>query len=932
MFWKLTLPRGVFQIAVTVAITWLVVAKLLLPYTNLSFSSFQSTYEDVALDFLGSPKAYIILLTTAWLAAYGNLVYGWDYNGIMVPSLLALTWFAPGSLLRSIIEALILMQLTKWVLRAPVIRHFNVEGPRKLATVFLVGFLFKFAAGWMLHVWFPSVRLTDYFGFGYVLTSLLAVKMLTIKKIGRVLFPSVAVSLVGFLLGSGIGLALHILFPDATRESAAPPQVARAVAEQPWAHSHSALTAIAARTRYIEPPLPRLQQTQLVGLWTSVDRWLAHSASLRAHAQNVKSATQAVLQQASRLQMQVVMSDDGKSLAIVEAGEAIASHHGFESLVLWPGRSGPVLVVGRAASQRGLIDVAYSLCTSLLCRAVMVGGYDEGSVVGQGASGRLIANVARQAFAGASVLVVEMATSKPSADSGVAELYVQETLGAEVNLGALRQVLSAAQAGDVVLHWRAPPAGAARVTRAGGRGFATLLVPEAAAYRLGCAQSSSAQADGTLVSWLHVLPGLLDPQVPLACKEMLAQQLGMATTVLANGYGLNESAMVFSGAGPRRWFTVVVPAASIRAQVAFTATRGALEQGTDRIASILAFRNHAPLLVVHNVGSDDLSQSADDSAWFAAHIALSRSLAVASQAGGRAGPRDGANARMVGAGPPIWSEPSERWGAGPPIWSEPSERLGAGPALVVDVRGFAAVRGLPGDVYLAAGNPVFDVSTLSAGLRELGDPAHSPLGHLALGAQWVDGSKMLLGLQGNGMPQVNYRRWFGGADAVTVWFSSDIRTSFSTTGNDRSFVAACALVSSLCSRAPVPWLSAQSSAAFGLSTGNGAWPWAMGAVGAAAQKRLHEMVTVYQSTQDPAILRVLVREFSGFVVLGFDQETRNLFLAVRHGSRTTVHFVHRSGTSCHLASSQDWSAASVAQCSVVVIDPVVEAAPKGRPP
>ena len=53
-----------------VLLTYLVLQLILLPATNLSFSSLELTYEDVAQSFLSSPKAYILLLTTALVAAH----------------------------------------------------------------------------------------------------------------------------------------------------------------------------------------------------------------------------------------------------------------------------------------------------------------------------------------------------------------------------------------------------------------------------------------------------------------------------------------------------------------------------------------------------------------------------------------------------------------------------------------------------------------------------------------------------------------------------------------------------------------------------------------------------------------------------------------------------------------------------------------------
>src|SRR5690606_24980760 len=92
MFWKITLGRGAIQIGLPVLITYAILAFVLLPYTNLSFSSMEITYDNVALNFLNSPKAYVILLTGAILAARFNVLYGWDSIGILVTSLHSLAW------------------------------------------------------------------------------------------------------------------------------------------------------------------------------------------------------------------------------------------------------------------------------------------------------------------------------------------------------------------------------------------------------------------------------------------------------------------------------------------------------------------------------------------------------------------------------------------------------------------------------------------------------------------------------------------------------------------------------------------------------------------------------------------------------------------------------------------------------------------------
>ena len=65
MFWKPDRLDGLIKISTIVLITWGILEFVLLPYTNLSFGSFELTYENAALDFLGNAKAYIILLEVA---------------------------------------------------------------------------------------------------------------------------------------------------------------------------------------------------------------------------------------------------------------------------------------------------------------------------------------------------------------------------------------------------------------------------------------------------------------------------------------------------------------------------------------------------------------------------------------------------------------------------------------------------------------------------------------------------------------------------------------------------------------------------------------------------------------------------------------------------------------------------------------------------
>ncbi|HEY8376904.1 MAG TPA: poly-gamma-glutamate biosynthesis protein PgsC/CapC, partial [Nannocystis sp.] len=135
MLWKPGLRRGLGPLAVVVGLTYAILELVLLPLTNLSLSSFELLYEDSAIDFLGHARAYVLLLTTATLAARFNLRFGWDFGGILVPALLGLLWFTPLEMAVTLSEACVLWGITKLLLRHTPLRRYNLEGPRKLTVV-----------------------------------------------------------------------------------------------------------------------------------------------------------------------------------------------------------------------------------------------------------------------------------------------------------------------------------------------------------------------------------------------------------------------------------------------------------------------------------------------------------------------------------------------------------------------------------------------------------------------------------------------------------------------------------------------------------------------------------------------------------------------------------------------------------------------------
>ncbi len=207
-FWKTGFVRGMLPLVVTVALTTLIIRFGLMEFTNFNLGSLSYMYEDIASSMLSSPKAYIILITAAFLASRMNLHYGWDFNGILIPALLALQWYQPSKILISFVEAFVVLGLSVAVLQLPVFRQMTIEGARKLLLFFNVGFLYKIVLGYLLLWWAPNVKITDYFGYGYLLSTLIAIKMHDKDIVARLSRSTLQTSLTAVFFASIVGFAL----------------------------------------------------------------------------------------------------------------------------------------------------------------------------------------------------------------------------------------------------------------------------------------------------------------------------------------------------------------------------------------------------------------------------------------------------------------------------------------------------------------------------------------------------------------------------------------------------------------------------------------------------------------------------------------------------------------------------------------------------
>jgi hypothetical protein len=210
-FWKSGFRMGLVPLAGNLVITYLIVRYGLMEFTNFTVSNLNYMYEDIASSILASPKSYIILITTAFVASRMNLHYGWDFSGIMIPSLLALQWYQPFKILASFFEALLILGIAHLLLNTKLFKNVSIEGGRKLLLFFNIGFVYKLFLGYLILLFLPDVKVTDSYAFGYLLATLMAIKMHDKDIAVRLTRATLQTSLVGVAVASLIGFTLTLL-------------------------------------------------------------------------------------------------------------------------------------------------------------------------------------------------------------------------------------------------------------------------------------------------------------------------------------------------------------------------------------------------------------------------------------------------------------------------------------------------------------------------------------------------------------------------------------------------------------------------------------------------------------------------------------------------------------------------------------------------
>jgi hypothetical protein len=491
MFWKVGVLRGTWQLGVPTALLYALTAYVILPLTNLRFSEFQVHYEDVAIDIVASPKAYVIMIVTAALAARANIRFGWDFGGILIPALLAIAWFDVTKAVFTIGEALLLAGVAAAVLQTPWMRRINLEGPRRIVFVFTLGFLLKYLVAWGVHFGAPHARTTDFFGFGYLLSSLLALKMIQRKSAAMVVVPSLVISVVGFV-GGGL---LVSLVSGADREPprevvARTTQVHGELVGQMMRHVGFTRSAVGAQAGMTPESLARWEEAVSV-LFSSTPPGIEQMKELGLVATEVSDG------------------EFGRAVVVGERPSAFPHGRGIGLYVLRHGANGPIIAVPDANGDPTRALAALSLARRLGARALLFGA------VARTPAGRVL-DPRRSASSPYQLAfrrvhrhdVIELVWSdEPS-------VYIGTSLGDGFPLGTVTASLE-----DETVHWRDHPRFSLQRQMAEGA-FVTVALDREETLRLAAEGGQDpptieAPLEASLERWL------LDPSERVVAKSLV---------------------------------------------------------------------------------------------------------------------------------------------------------------------------------------------------------------------------------------------------------------------------------------------------------------------------------------------------------------------------------------------------------------------------
>ena len=442
-FWKTGLFKGLLQTGTITLLTYLFITFVLLPYTNLNLSKFELTYENLALDFTSAPKLYIILLTGAFLASHFNVRYGWDFNGIMVPALLAIAVFMPLKVVATFGEALVAAIVFVGLTALPGIKKLNFGGGRKVTAIFVLSYCMK----WLLASFFPTypgMQVTDLFGFGYVLPSLLAVNSVTKR-----LFPALNTALDAGVVGSLFGFMLQTgqtMWLDQVPRMQSERQISRNAGDGALFRDLLLSKAYVLTGTFAEKYHPT--PTEAASVADAVGKLLDDPNPVEAC---FRSMDETNIPGMPRFRCLYRKDPElGPYLIFREDVTSILQRRGSGVYILRPRGHGPLLQLPCPLREPLSLEAAFVLAKTTDARAIMIAGVDDPDAEAPWANALLdTSSVMQQVYrhlGGRDVVQIRMVTAGPQ------NLYVRYHLPDSLRLSSLRKSI-----GEFELNWRPPP-------------------------------------------------------------------------------------------------------------------------------------------------------------------------------------------------------------------------------------------------------------------------------------------------------------------------------------------------------------------------------------------------------------------------------------------------------------------------------------------
>jgi hypothetical protein len=207
-FWKPGVLRGTIPIVTTTAVCYFATVYLLIPCTNYNLNAAKLLFTDSHFTIDAAAWTYLVLSLTALVASRMNVLFGWEYGGIILPSLVALELWNWVHIAGLVLDTATTVVLSGWVLRLPIFKKVTVEGARKMLLFFSVSLGAKIIFQSVLAHFQFGVLASELGGFGFLLSTLFAIKIHDKKMALRLSFASAQVAFAGYALAIGIAQLL----------------------------------------------------------------------------------------------------------------------------------------------------------------------------------------------------------------------------------------------------------------------------------------------------------------------------------------------------------------------------------------------------------------------------------------------------------------------------------------------------------------------------------------------------------------------------------------------------------------------------------------------------------------------------------------------------------------------------------------------------